>query len=312
MSLSPHQQDDTRNRSRAQRSNRGRLRALAAGLVLPALLLAGCATQPDPEETRSSLKEVTDNPTTPDAAEQYDAAKHPDPVVEPIECSSELVVTVRGTAEKSRNQLLTPVAKTVTKALNSSQTIDLDYPADTDVKLGGTAGVRTLIDMLNVQSDACPDQRFVLLGYSQGAFVIGDALSDPEARLVGERAGTVDPLAADRVVAIVLYGNPRFEGTESYGAGDYASTLNGILPRPVGALARFADRIRDFCVEGDFVCQSTTTIDEKAHVAYYSNGMQDQGAEYVLDRFRETDPGALKRSALRSTTEYATPPKPAN
>lgn len=310
-----HPSSEVRRGRRGQRRGvRYLARALGAalGLAIPALLLAGCSSQPDPEQTRSSLKDVTDRPAATDESDQYDATKHQDPVVESLPCSNDLLITARGTAEPPRNQLLTPVAKTIAKSLVNSQTVDLDYPADTDVKLGGTAGVRMLIDTLNLQAQACPDQRFVLLGYSQGAFVVGDALSAPDARLVGEKAGEVDPAAADRVVAVVLYGNPRFDGTEGYDAGDYEPSINGILPRPVGALTGYHDRIRDYCVDQDFVCQGTTQIDEKAHVAYYSNGMQAEGAAFAIERFRETDPGALKRSALGTGKSILPSPKPGN
>ena len=263
-----------------------RTRFLRGGAVvaLPlALLLAGCASPPDPETTRDSLRDVTAEPEEPEAVDEYDVEVSPEPIVDPIDCTDELVVTVRGTAEPKRKQLLSPVARKIVKELDDAKSIDLDYPADTDVKEGGTIGVRTLIDTLNVQADSCPDQRFVLMGYSQGALVVGDALADPEARLVGERTGEVSEEASERVSAVVLYGNPRFVGSEPYDAGGFDPALNGLLPRPVGALDAYADRIRDYCADRDFVCQSNLELDEEAHVAYYSNGMQDLGVEYVLD-----------------------------
>lgn len=164
------------------------------------------------------------------------------------------------------------------------QTVDLDYPADSEVKLGATRGARLLIDTLNVQSGACPEQRFILLGYSQGALIVGDALSAPGVRLVGADVGELTAAAAERVIAVVLYGDPRFLGEESYDAGDFDPRLHGLLPRPAGTLAAFADRLRDYCVARDIICQSSLDLDEDGHVAYYSNGMQQDGAAFVITR----------------------------
>ena len=281
----------------------GRLRrfAVVLGAVClggSALLLAGCAPGTDPEKTRESLTEVTEAPTPAQAAEEYDAETHPDPIAEPIDCSPYLVITARGTGEPSKGQLVAAVATAVSAARPGEvETLDLDYPADTDVNEGGTRGARLLVDTLNVQHEACPDQRFVLLGYSQGALVIGDALADPDARLVGGTVGEVDPGAADAIIAVVFYGDPRFVGSEEFNTGSFDPALNGLLPRPVGALDAYADRIRDYCVAGDFVCQSSLELDEKPHVEYYKNGMPQDGAAFVITRLGAPDPEAAKGAA---------------
>ncbi|MEJ6489234.1 cutinase family protein [Leucobacter sp. USCH14] len=281
------------------------VRAIARRLTLPsallvlgaALALSGCAAPVDPSETRESLSEVTEDPAPPEADELYDAELHPEPVVDPVDCDPYLVVTARGTGEPSQGQLLSPVARTISQARPGDvETLDLDYPADTDVKEGGTIGVRTLVDVLNVQAEACPDQRFVLLGYSQGALVVGDALAAPDDRMVGPTVGTVGEDALDRVLAIVLYGDPRFVGDEEYNVGSFDPATDGLLPRPDDALDAFGDRLRDYCVAGDFICQSSLDFDEEPHVEYYSNGMQGDGAAFAITRLdgvgleRDDDP----------------------
>ncbi len=260
--------------------------AAACALTLAgALVLAGCSSPPDPKQTRDSIAKVKESPAPADALEPYDAGLHPEPLVEPVDCLPYLVITSRGTGEPTRAQLLSPVAKAISEARpDQVETLDLDYPADTDVNLGATRGVRILIDTLNVQAAACPGQRFILLGYSQGALVVGDALTQAADRLVGTAAGSLTPEAADRILAIVLYGDPRFSGAEPYDVGDFDPGLHGVLPRPTGSLEEFADRLRDYCVNGDIVCQSSMNLDEEGHVAYYSNGMQQDGAAFVIGR----------------------------
>ena len=257
--------------------------AAACALLVVAPLLAGCASQTDPKVAHESLSEVTADPTPPEAEDEYDAEAFPEPIVDPLECSNYLVITARGTDEAKKKQLVTPIAKAIAEARPGEvKQLDLDYPADTEVKEGGTIGVRTLIDTLNVQAEACPAQRFVLLGYSQGALIIGDALTDPAVRLVGVKAGEVDARAARNVLAIVFYGDPRFVGSEPYNAGTFNAATNGLLPRPPGSLDDYASRMRDFCVARDFICQRSLDLDEKGHVAYYKNGMTQDGAAFVI------------------------------
>ncbi len=283
---------------------------LALGMSVTTLV-AGCATVQDAKATRDSLTEVTEDPSIPSAAEQYDATLSPEPIVDPVVCSDYLVVTVRGTGEPTEGQMLSPVARMIAQArpgatqggdeptetpevsgepdevvdadtIAGAQILDLDYPADTNVKEGSTEGVRMLIDTLKVQSQACPDQTFVLLGYSQGALIVGDALAAPDARMVGATTGEIPQAAADRIRAIVLYGDPRFVGDKTYNVGSFSPLVNGVLPRPVDSLNAYTDRLRDYCANKDFICQSSLDLNETGHVAYFENGMQQDGAAYAI------------------------------
>lgn len=300
--------------------------ALAATV---ALTLLGCATPPDPEDTRDSLTEVTEDPVLPDAAVELDAKTLPEPVVDPLACTDYLIVMARGTGEPSKKQLLATTARAITReverrndeitaaveagadedigdasnedagdatgerddeasladqALRTVHTTDIDYPADTEVKEGATIGVRQLIDQLNVQARECVEQSFILLGYSQGALIVGDALVAPETRLVGPTVGLLSTEAEARILAIALLGNPRFVGSEPFDAGTFDPEMNGILPRPPGSFERLSDRMIDFCVENDFVCQSSLDLDPTAHQLYYHNGMATEAAEFVISR----------------------------
>ncbi len=278
--------DPTKHGGGPRRPVRRRRAALAAALGLAVLLppvLSACASEPDANATRSSLSKVTEPAAPPKAAEKFNAKKHPDPIAQPEYCTAYLVITARGTGEPVGNQLVTPVARRIAEARPGEMlTVNLIYPADTDINEGGTEGVRRLIDQLNVQAEHCPDQRTILLGYSQGAFVIGDALVGPKDRLIGETVGELTPQAKDQLLAVVLYGDPRFAGGEPYDVGTFDEKVGGILPRHAGALAPFAERVRDYCVKNDFVCQASDSLDEKGHVAYYRNGMQADGAAFVI------------------------------
>nr|WP_243752313.1 cutinase family protein [Leucobacter weissii] len=264
--------------------------------------MTGCAPDPAPEDMRESLMEVVEDPTPPKAAETYDARLHPDPIADPVECAPYLVVTARGTGESSEEHMLSPLTRVVSDARPGEVlTLDLDYPADSDMNEGGTRGVRLLIDTLGVQAEACAEQRFVLIGYSQGAMVVGDALAAPATRLVGATTGELAPGVADRILAVVLYGNPRFTSSETYSFGTFDAGVDGLLPRQAGSLAGFADRLRDYCVAWDFVCQRSLDLDGGAHGTYYDNGMLLDGAAFVIVRLPLLDsaPSAADRAEPR-------------
>lgn len=280
---------------KSPRRSMARIGSIALVAVTVPLLAACSSPKVDPVATRDSVAEAVTEPEL-DAAtitdEKYDFELHPEPLVEPLDCTPYLVVTVRGTGEPTKGQLLSPVAREIKKARPDEVTqIDLDYPADTDVREGGSQGVRVLLDTLRVQHEACGDeQSFVLLGYSQGALVIGDALSAAEDRMVGVTAGDLAPEIQAQVRSVVLYGNPRFLAVEDYSQGSFKMNRDGVFPRREGALAAYEDRIRDFCVDKDLVCQSALDATEEAHVEYFDNGMQQDGTAFVVSRLDPAKP----------------------
>lgn len=165
--------------------------ALMSTLALP---LASCAQAPDPQETKESIEDLsqqTDEPELSDAEQEFSVTEHPDPIVDPLDCSTHLILTVRGTSEPPKGQLLSPVARQISQALpkDSAQVVDLDYPASGDMEQSGTKGVRMLIDTLNVQAKECELQRVIVMGYSQGAMVVGDALEAVDDRTIGRASG---------------------------------------------------------------------------------------------------------------------------
>lgn len=278
------------------------LAALAAAALT--VTLSACAAPADPGIARDALQDAAQAPAPEKEAKATEAEAEP-LELEPVECLPYLVLTARGTGEPHRGQLLSPVSRAIDKARpDQVVTTDLEYPADTDVNGGASLGVRMLVATLNLQAQACPEQKFVLLGYSQGAMVIGDALAGPSARLVGTKADELRPEAEAAISAIVFYGDPRFMGAEDFNEGSYDETRDGLLPRPLGALASYADRMRDYCVSDDFICQATTTdLDEAGHVAYFDNGMQQDGAAFAITKL-----APLAKTAQEVEKSGETPP----
>jgi cutinase len=170
-------------------------------------------------------------------------------------CADVEVVAVRGTNESTPIGVLGYLAYGVTVGTSKTvSTYGLPYPATSDWVTSVNAGKSLLAERLATQAAACPDQEFVLLGYSQGAWVVGDSLA-------GGGGGFPPPVPAAlgaKVAAVVLYGDPRYRSGEPFAAGTAGaahSTVNGIIPRDTGALATYASRIRNYCELDDPFCQ---------------------------------------------------------
>lgn len=262
---------------------------IGAGLVgALTLVIASCSSPPPAEETAEDLTSITEEAETDEELEELNAELHPEFQVDPLDCDDVLVLTVRGTGEPSNKQLLSPVARLIEEARPGKvQVHDIDYPANGEMRESASRGERMLIDTLNQQHELCPNQKFVVMGYSQGALVLGETLIEPSERLVGAHVGEVRDDAADQIIAALMYADPRFVGSEPFAVGNFAPQLNGLLERPEGLLQEYEGRIRSYCVGHDFICQASTDLNEEGHVAYYSNGMQQDGAAFVITRLGE-------------------------
>jgi Cutinase/PKD domain/Fibronectin type III domain/RTX calcium-binding nonapeptide repeat (4 copies)/von Willebrand factor type A domain len=98
-------------------------------------------------------------------------------------------------------------------------------------------------------ASSCPDQKIVLLGYSQGAQVIGSTLAN----------NRVPASVTSKIAAITFFGDPKFDSRASYARGSFQPKTNGILlARPLSELAPLADRMRSYCRGLDIVCQGLT------------------------------------------------------
>jgi cutinase len=169
---------------------------------------------------------------------------------------------------------------------------ELDYPAtierfvppaDIDLGESPSIGVANLIDLLNSSAGSHPDRCFILLGYSQGAQVVGDALVPPAQRICGWEAGELSLAANDRIVAIMLFGDPRFTKGEPFNAGTFDPGREGLHPRPAGALDRYSQRLQDYCARDDVTCQGREGS-LQGHVAYFSNSMPAEAVTFARNR----------------------------
>ncbi|MEV0547350.1 cutinase family protein [Nocardia salmonicida] len=149
-------------------------------------------------------------------------------------CATLDIVVARGTQEPG--YLGAVIGDPLYAALSAQLPVDttahrVEYPADLLVPTSMIDGTRAMTSHVIDQAAACPDQRFVLVGYSQGAVVTHGTLGS--VWLPG--AWVLPPELSSRVVAVLLFGDPL--------------RLVGV---PVAPL--YADRTANYCAAGDPVC----------------------------------------------------------
>ena len=176
-------------------------------------------------------------------------------------CPDVEIIGARGTTERpGLGFLLTPLARQITRTVPLTvRTTALDYPATWDYENSVRTGVANLGASVQRTAADCADTRFVLMGYSQGAHVVGDAL-------VGGAAGpaTVPAAIAPRVAAVLLLGDPTFTAGESFNVTD--GTGSGVQARGTGRLATFASRTQSYCNRTDRYCDGGNS--SLAHINY--------------------------------------------
>jgi YD repeat-containing protein len=193
---------------------------------------------------------------------------------------SVLVIGARGSGERARPRTLRMgnTAYDVYRTLAdlapslSLQPLGLDYPAVSVPSAIATAGalyqrsyargVSRLREELEQHAAECREQRFVLIGYSQGAHVVGDVVAglDP--------ARALDREILARIAGVVMFGDPRYN-REDTRVNVGGRRLNGVFDqwglavsptsRPlVGRRGIYqqppASRVHSYCLAGDLVC----------------------------------------------------------
>jgi hypothetical protein len=190
-------------------------------------------------------------------------------------CPDLEIIGARGTTERpGLGVVLTPLAQQITRELPQTvRTTALDYPASFNYTASVRQGARQLAADMESTAEECADTRFVLMGYSQGADVVGDAIAGS-----GRGAPGVSDALVDRISSVLLFGDPAFTAGEPFNVTDGARS--GIFPRGAGRLDAVADRTQSFCNRNDRFCQGGTSL--AAHLNY--DGFADDAAGFVAQQ----------------------------
>jgi cutinase len=138
---------------------------------------------------------------------------------------------------------------------------DVQYRADLDYVLAPMQGANNLTSHIKKRAAQCPNEKYVLTGYSKGAMVVVDAMS------------MIPAAIEQRVKAVVLYGNPFHDPrskANAPGIGNNSPNAGGLVPG-VNIPMKWRDKTRDYCNTGDPICGAGVNI--LAHLAYPADDM---------------------------------------
>lgn len=107
------------------------------------------------------------------------------------------MTTARGTFEPGTTGLIVgdPFIAAVKQQIKGATGFNIAYPANSDAN-SSNKGAEMVIEHLTSQPKACPNQKFVVTGYSQGASVVRKAMPK------------VPESSQQKIVAVVTFGDP--------------------------------------------------------------------------------------------------------
>ncbi|WP_327405807.1 cutinase family protein [Streptomyces sp. NBC_01288] len=178
------------------------------------------------------------------------------PTASAATCSDLDVVAARGTFEPGTLGLIVgdPVYSALQQKITGKtlSSYAVNYPADLSLTSAATGNL-DVVNHVNAQAAACPNQRFILVGYSQGANVVDNSIGiSSDGAVVGSPIVATIPAAVEpKVAAVLLFGNP-------------------IRALGKSVTGTYQSRTIDFCANGDPICQNGGT-DVLAHLGYTSD-----------------------------------------
>ncbi|KAG0144548.1 hypothetical protein CROQUDRAFT_672318 [Cronartium quercuum f. sp. fusiforme G11] len=190
----------------------------------------------------------------------------------PKGCGAYTIISARGTGEPQNNPRgNSGFIRGVESAVPGGNNYEVVYPAAPDFARGPVQAVNDMVKYVESVKEKCPNQPYVLMGYSQGAMAVVRSLMRPE-------------IQNKNVVAVVMYGDPYWTsgqpqngGTATSGSG--VASMTGIrLPN------NYVSRTRDICLEGDNVCTGRGGL--QAHLRYPGSPQEAEAVQFAVRKLQ--------------------------
>jgi acetylxylan esterase len=239
-----------------------------AGLLIGAAALAGCGAGPTAAASHSGSKASASARAS---AGSTGTIKKTAPFTAAGEggtCAAVHIIAARASTEPPGDGIIGSLVTMIQHAVKTPVTQEaVVYPA-TLTNYPSSVGQGDVAMKVDLVSDAgaCPRQRFILVGYSQGAQVVGDTLAGGGGPGLGPATPGVSPVIAAKVIAGIQMGDPRRMPNLSFDAGTDPAA-EGLFPRLASqSLVPFAAKLQSYCDVGDPYCAKGNDL--AAHLDY--------------------------------------------
>ncbi|CUA76916.1 hypothetical protein RSOLAG22IIIB_02396 [Rhizoctonia solani] len=181
---------------------------------------------------------------------------------QPSSCSAVQLVHAAGTTEMGLGLVGTPLAKALASAIPGTTSYAVPYSTIAEYVVTVQAGASTTAQYLAAQSARCPDQKFILSGYSKGAMVM--------------HGTKLDDSIKSKVISVLVFGDPL--RSQQTAAWPIDSPSVDLAPRAASG----NQNVASFCNNGDMFCNPPGTI--VPHLAYATDGSINDAANFAKAR----------------------------
>ncbi|KAI3006717.1 CAZyme family CE5 [Aspergillus niger] len=209
------------------------------------------------------------------------------------DCADIHFMLARGTTEDYPGTTYTMAELVAENTTLSTNYENILYPAvsetESDSYFIGRAAVGSQV---NRYAADCPNSRIVLISYSQGAMIVGDALAGGggDSTLGNATQPLVSEDVSKHIAANFYYGNPRHAPYQPYNMGNNTWNVTGKYPRLDYQIRYLHDRYRhvtaDWCNDGDGVCSPSEGADALSLHMAYANDYDPIAAAWILEKLR--------------------------
>ncbi|MBJ7472984.1 MAG: cutinase family protein [Solirubrobacteraceae bacterium] len=262
--------------------------------------------------------------------------------------------SANGVFTRIKNELVNPTDGSTPILEADVRRTDIAYPADLPFpelntsqdnwvvdspifRASAQQGLSELITHLYGVVAACSNTRFVLLGYSQGALVVNNVLTNPRAarkwitndaelppvdarvpariaaaavfadigRNIENRAAVHAPTAVSASAPGYLQGS-KDDLNRGMNDGPASPVHSAAFPRPVEHLSQYEGRIRSYCLTNDIVCTTNFGVNILPHVQYGEANQPTHRQNLAIFSIQQLRNQADKRLAAQCSFTGAT------
>ncbi|KAJ1306245.1 hypothetical protein OPQ81_010949 [Rhizoctonia solani] len=180
-------------------------------------------------------------------------------------CSAVHLVHAAGTGESGFGLVGTPLAKALASAIPGTSSHAIRYDTSPEYYRTVEEGGKKMEQYLAEQSTRCPDQQFILSGYSKGAMIIHET--------------NLDDHSKSKVLSVLVFGDPHRKVGKANSWPINSPSVNS-NPRDGGESTQ---NVASFCNSGDEFCDPAGAS-LGPHLAYSRDGSIDVAVNFAKAR----------------------------